>query len=53
MAKFPEAVARLFGNVFICRKCNTKIRTQISKVLHKSIACRKCGCRSFRPVRRK
>ena len=54
MAKkiFPEAVARLFNRVFVCRKCKSKIRTDYSKVKAGKVKCRKCGSRDLRPKRK-
>ncbi len=47
--KLAEAVAkRLFINVFICMKCNAKIRAQPDKVKKGKIKCRKCGSRQLR-----
>jgi len=53
MAKFPEAVARLHHNVFVCKKCKIKTRTHMSKILQKKIICRKCGSKFFRPIKSK
>lgn len=53
MAKIAEAEARFFHNVFVCRKCKTKKRAPSLKVLAKKISCRRCGCKDFRPVRKK
>ncbi|MBW2978420.1 50S ribosomal protein L40e [Candidatus Woesearchaeota archaeon] len=53
MAKIPEAEARLFRNIFVCRKCKTKIRASSMKVTQGKIRCRKCGSRALRPVRKK
>ncbi len=52
MVKFPEATGRLFHNVFVCRKCKTKIRAPISKVLQRKISCRRCGNKSLRPIKK-
>jgi len=43
MAKFPEAMARMYHNVFVCKKCKTKKKTTITKVLQGKVTCRKCG----------
>jgi len=40
MAKFPEAEARLFKNMYICMKCNARNRGSQGK---KPDRCRKCG----------
>jgi ribosomal protein L40E len=53
MAKFPEAHARLFKNVFICRKCKSRVRASPLKVLQGKIKCRKCGGIALRTVRKK
>ena len=53
MTKFPEAVARIHHNVFVCKKCKTKMRTYMSKILLKKIKCRKCGAKVFRPIKAK
>ncbi|MBS3108680.1 hypothetical protein J4409_02310 [Candidatus Woesearchaeota archaeon] len=53
MVKFPEAVARLHHNVFVCKKCKAKMRTQMARILQKSVACRKCGSKVFRPIKSK
>jgi len=51
--KFPEAEARLFKNVFVCRKCKTKRRAPTMKVMEGKIACRRCGSKALKPVRKK
>jgi ribosomal protein L40E len=53
MAKIPEAQKRLFKNVFVCKKCKSKIRTEPLKVLEGKVKCRKCSARSFRPLKKK
>lgn len=53
MVKFPEAQARRFKNVFICRKCKSKIKAQNMKVIAKEIKCRKCESRALRPIKKK
>jgi len=53
MVKFPEADARLFRNIFVCRKCKSKIRASSLKVSQGRIVCRKCGSRALRAVRKK
>jgi len=49
MARIAEATARLFGRVFVCRKCKSKQRADPTKVRARKITCRKCNCRNFRP----
>lgn len=51
MATFPEAEARLFKNMYVCRKCETKFRTTVGKVLAGKASCRECKSNSVRPVR--
>ena len=53
MAKFPEADARMFNNVFVCRNCKSKIKASNLKVLAKKISCRNCGCKDLRPKKKK
>ena len=53
MAKFPEAEARLFKNMFVCRKCKSKIRTTNLRVIAGKTSCRKCGGKALKPVRKK
>ena len=52
MVKFQEATARMFHGVFVCRKCKTKIKTSMSKILQKKISCKKCGGKAFRPIKK-
>ncbi len=53
MAKFPEAEARLFRNIFVCRRCKSKVRAPNLKVIAGKVSCRKCKSKVLRPVRRK
>jgi len=53
MAKFPEAINRIIGRVYVCRKCKTKIRASPQKVLLKKIKCRRCSSKALRPKRKK
>ncbi|MBI4438571.1 50S ribosomal protein L40e [Candidatus Woesearchaeota archaeon] len=53
MVKFPEAEARLFKSVFVCRKCKSKVRAPNLKVVQGKISCRKCNSRVLRPIKRK
>jgi ribosomal protein L40E len=53
MAKIPEAEARLFRNIFVCRKCKSKIRATSMKVTQGKIRCRKCGSKILRPIKKK
>lgn len=53
MAKIPAAQNRLFKNIFVCRKCKSKIRVQPSKVMEGKAKCRKCKSKYLRPIRKK
>lgn len=53
MVKFAEAQARKFRNIFVCKKCSTKIRAQSMKVIQGKIKCRKCNSKRFRSIRKK
>jgi len=52
MAKIPEAMVRLFGNVFVCKKCKQKRKAPVQKIMQKRIICKKCGSKSFRPIKK-
>ncbi|MDP1695585.1 MAG: hypothetical protein Q8L29_01575 [archaeon] len=52
-AKIAIAHARLFGNVFVCRDCNRKSRTQAVRIIAGKVKCPGCGSRKLRPVRKK
>jgi ribosomal protein L40E len=53
MVKFPEADARFFRNMFVCRKCKTRRRVPSIKVAQGNVVCRKCHSRALRAVRKK
>jgi ribosomal protein L40E len=53
MVKFPEAEGRLLKNLFVCRKCKSKIRATVLKVMAGKVKCRKCSGKALRPVRKK
>ena len=53
MVKFAEAEVRKFRNIFVCRKCKTKIRTPNIKIIQGKIRCRRCGSKAFKAVRKK
>ncbi|MBI4018066.1 MAG: 50S ribosomal protein L40e [Candidatus Aenigmarchaeota archaeon] len=47
--KLPEFVAkRLYENMFVCMRCNAKLRTTPQRVKAKKAKCRKCGSKSLR-----
>ena len=43
MAKIPEAQNRLFKNIFICKECKTKMKSDSQRILKGRVKCRKCG----------
>ena len=51
--KIPTAQQRLFRNVFVCKDCSKKVRTQPVRVIAGKIKCPRCGSRSFRAIKRK
>jgi len=53
MAKIPEAQNRLFKNVFVCKKCQSKRKAEPLKILEGKVKCRKCQKKSFRPLKKK
>ncbi|MDP1729427.1 MAG: hypothetical protein Q8L27_04450 [archaeon] len=53
MAKLPAAQARIFKNIFVCKDCKSKIRTQQIRVLNGKVRCRKCRSSALRPIRKK
>ncbi len=53
MAKIPEAQNRMFKNVFVCKKCQTKIRADPQRILKGKVKCRKCNKKAFRPLKKK
>ncbi|MGM5481308.1 MAG: 50S ribosomal protein L40e [Nanobdellota archaeon] len=52
MAKFPEADARLFKNVFICKNCKGKVRAPNMKVLQGKVKCKKCNSKALRTAKK-
>ncbi|MBW3022636.1 50S ribosomal protein L40e [Candidatus Woesearchaeota archaeon] len=53
MVKIPEAEARIFKNVFVCRACKSKIKATSLQVISGSVKCRKCKRRALRPKKKK
>lgn len=53
MVKFHEADVRKFRNVFVCRKCKTKIKSPNIKIIQGKVKCRRCGSKQFKAVRKK
>jgi len=53
MAKIIEATNRLYKNIFVCKKCKTKIRADPQQILKGKVKCRKCKKKAFRPLKKK
>jgi ribosomal protein L40E len=53
MGKFPEAAARILNNIFVCKRCKSKIRTTNLRVLKGESSCRKCSSKALRPAKKK
>jgi ribosomal protein L40E len=53
MAKIEEASNRLFKNIFVCKNCQTKVKSEPQKILKGKVKCRKCKKKSFRPLKKK
>jgi len=51
--KILIAQKRLFQNVFICKNCSKKIRTQAVRVISKKVKCPRCKKTNFRTIRKK
>jgi len=49
---YPEAAARLFHRVFVCRVCKSKIRADPRQIRLGKVKCRKCGSRALRPKKK-
>ena len=49
---FPEAMARLYTRVYVCRVCSSKIRADSAKVRLGKVKCRKCRSSALRPKRK-
>jgi len=53
MVKIPAAQARLFKNIFVCKKCQSKIKADPRKIVEGKVRCRKCGGKNFRAIKKK
>ena len=51
--KIPASRNRLLKGIFVCKRCATKIRSDMLKVMSGKIKCRRCNSRTFRPKSRK
>ena len=46
--KVPEAAARLYSRVWVCRKCKSKQKAEGALARSGKLICRKCNNKSFR-----
>ena len=53
MAKIEAAHSRIFKDVFVCRRCGSKIRANARKIAEGRIRCRKCKSSALRPKSKK
>ena len=53
MAKVAAAQARLFKDIFVCKRCGSKIKADARKIILGKIRCRKCSSKAFRPKKKK
>lgn len=51
--KIPIAQMRMFHDVFVCKKCNKKIRSQAVRVVAGKVTCPRCKSRALRPIKKK
>jgi len=51
--KIAIAQERMFHNVFICKRCSKKIRSDPVRIIAGKVKCPKCDSRSFRPIRKR
>lgn len=49
---YPEAMARIYQRVFVCRVCKRKMRADGAKIKSGAVKCRGCGSRALRPKRK-
>lgn len=47
--KMKAAMDRVYKRVWICMRCNAKIRTDSGTVKAGKVKCRKCGYKGLRP----
>jgi ribosomal protein L40E len=46
--KIPEAMNRLFGRKWVCKKCKTVMRANATKVRARKLICRGCHGKNWR-----
>jgi len=47
--KIPAAMGRIYERVWICMRCNSKMRTDAEAVKTGKVKCRHCGYKGLRP----
>jgi ribosomal protein L40E len=47
--KIEAVTKRLYDRVFVCMRCNAKIRADHRKVIAGKVKCRKCFSKDLRP----
>ena len=52
-AKIAIAQRRLFADVFVCKDCNRKLRSQAVRIISGKVKCPKCNGRAFRTIKKK
>ena len=50
--KFQEAMRRMFGGVFVCRKCKTKNRSNVNKIIQRKVKYRRFSGKQFRDIKK-
>lgn len=53
MAKIIASSNRLFKNVFVCRRCGLKMRSNSKKIIERKVKCRRCQGKAFKPKSKK
>ena len=51
--KIAAAQNRLFKNIFVCKRCHTKVRAEARKITEGSVKCRNCMGKVFKPKSKK
>jgi len=41
--KIPEAMNRMYKNIFICKNCKSRVRADPRRIMSSKVRCRKCG----------
>jgi large subunit ribosomal protein L40e len=50
--RVPAAVKRMYERVFVCMRCNSKMRTDALRIKSGKVKCRKCGYKHLRPKKK-